>query len=274
MKATGELSEPGESVIVDVGASKTEVSLIHNSESGIREIKTVGSDSTGTRAIHKEVEKICMPIIQKKIKVTNPIVLAKLRKAGQAAVENEGDRRVVIPDLGNGESFEKVLSEAEFRKACEPAEKGMQDLMREVMSGQDESSIKCVRCIGAGTNIPQLGAAVQSAFPGAEVRQLDPDDLIVCGAALDGAQRTNRIDEDLQTTVTALAPYSIGLDRLGHIIQHVIQRGESLPAIGEIVFATAQDFQTDMCFDFFQGEHFLKQRSDNIGYTASWTMQS
>jgi molecular chaperone DnaK (HSP70) len=268
MKATGELSEPGQSIIVDVGASKTEVSLIYNSEFGVREVKTVGSDSIGTRAIQREIEKICMPVIQKKIKVTNPAVLAKLRKSAEAAVEHENDRRVVIPDLGNGESFEKILTEAEFRNACEPVANRIRELMREVVSGRDESSVKCVRCIGGGTKIPQIGAAIHSSFPSAEVRQLDPDDLIVCGATLDCAQRTDRIDADLRICVTAVAPYSIGISGLGDVISRMIQRGETLPAIGETEVSTTVDFQMSLPFNICQGEHYLKERSDQIGMTV------
>jgi molecular chaperone DnaK (HSP70) len=51
MKVSGTLGPPGRAVIVDVGASKTEVSLMHSTIDSVREVRTVGSDQIGSQNV-------------------------------------------------------------------------------------------------------------------------------------------------------------------------------------------------------------------------------
>jgi molecular chaperone DnaK (HSP70) len=96
MQATGDLAESGESVIVDVGASKTEVSLIHTGSAGVRELRTVGSESIGGNAVRDEIVGLCLG----EIGSDDPGVRGKVVKAVEVALE--GDHRVIVGDHRSG----------------------------------------------------------------------------------------------------------------------------------------------------------------------------
>jgi molecular chaperone DnaK (HSP70) len=260
MKIQGDLVEPGPSLIVDVGASKTEVSLIHNSSSGIREVKTVGSDSIGTNAVRDRLVNLCMSTIGGERHLDSRLQV-QVQKAVQKAMDDTRDRRVVIKDLG----FSKVISKPEFERACEPVANRMGELLRDVLPLPDGTSIKHVGYTGGGTNIPQFRKVTELACPSAKQHQLNPGKITVSGAALDAALQTSRLDRTLQMSVTGVVPYSIGIELTGGVVKHVIQRGETLPAIGEGTNLTTTDGQTSAAFSIYQGEHYLAELGDLIG---------
>jgi hypothetical protein len=266
MKVSGELTEPGLSVIVDVGASKTEVSLIHNDDDGVREVRTGGSDKIGGNEVRDAVVERVLPIVKKKATFVSPALRAKLAAQAEVAIATDG--HINIPNLGNGNSFDMVVTEKDISECSRQVAEGVQELVREVVQSAEIHEVRCVRCIGGGTKLPVVKEAVQSAFPAAEVRQFDPDELISCGATLDGADRTNRLPLELKTKVVTVAPYSIGISLVGEVISFVIQRGQSLPAFGETVQVTTVDNQADMNFHIFQGEHVLSELSNEIGVTV------
>jgi hypothetical protein len=93
----------------------------------------------------------------------------------------------------------------------------------------------------------------------------DPDQMIVWGATLDGAERTKRLPEEERTVVTSVAPYSVGIGLTGDIVTHLIQRGEPLPAYGKTSLCTTLDNQTEISVPVLQGEHLLADMNNGRG---------
>jgi molecular chaperone DnaK (HSP70) len=263
MKVSGELSEPGLSVIVDIGASKTEVSLIQNDDDGVREVRTAGSDRVGGNQVRDAVVARVLPIVKKRASFVSPVLRAELEAQAEVAIATDG--RIAVPDLGNGVAFEAVLSAEDIAACCAKVADEVKGLVGEVVKDAESSEVHCVRCIGGGTRLPVLRDAVQAALPAAQVRQFDPDELISCGATLDGADRTERLPPRLKTKVITVVPYSIGISMIGGVVSFVVQRGESLPAAGEMCQTTTLDDQDNMKFYIWQGEHVLTEFSDPIG---------
>jgi molecular chaperone DnaK (HSP70) len=84
-------------------------------------------------------------------------------------------------------------------------------------------------------------------------------------ANLDVGQRTNRSPKELQTYLTPVAPYTIGIEVTGDLIESIIQRGQELPTTGEGSMATREDNQAEVSFRVFQGEHVLSELNACIG---------
>jgi hypothetical protein len=266
MRVSGELSDPGATLIVDVGASKMAISLMHNSESGLREIRTVGDSSSGTEVVRDGLVDSILPAIQEKVEVVEGKVRVALGRSVSAAIEKPDSPRIVVEDLGNGDRFETDLKPGDVENAASPVVARVTELCAAVWVTEAEyKAIKIVRCVGGGTKLGPVRAAIQKAFPDAEIRQLDPDSMDVCGATLDAAQATGRLPESLQTPVRAVVPYSIGNMLVGEVIGFLIQRGELLPAVGETSLVTVKDGQTSMDLSIYQGEHYLAELSNKIG---------
>jgi molecular chaperone DnaK (HSP70) len=218
MKISGELSEPGLSVIVDVGASKTEISVVNNTPDGVREVRTVGSDAVNRATVRNQVVDQCLPIVRRRVRVVNYALRAKLAASAEASLTRESGPRVVAVDLGNGKQFRKEFTDRDVASASASVVQGVTKLISEAVTDAEKDEIGVVRCIGGGSMLEPIGNAIHQAFPNAEVRQLDPDEMIVCGANLDAAQRTNRLPNELRSQVTTVAPYSIGISVLGDVI--------------------------------------------------------
>jgi hypothetical protein len=249
-------------VIVDVGDSKTEVSLIENADDSIREIQTVGSADIGAAAVRDSIVEQLLPLVGQQVGVVSQALRAELAARTDAALRT--DRRISC-DLGNGKRFERVITADEIAAASAPLGVRVRKFIHEVLLGTGSREIRTVRCIGGGTKLPVVAEAVQAAFPGVSVRQMNPDNALSSGAAIDCASHMNRLPRHLQTKVTTVAPYSIGFTPHAGTVVFLVQRGESLPADYEDVWATIEDFQTVVHFQICQGEHLLHELNDQLG---------
>jgi L1 cell adhesion molecule like protein len=266
MKATGQLETLGQALIVDVGASKTEVALVQNSGDSIRELRTVGTDAISSENVRDNIVNLCLPLLENVKESADPFVIIKLCSAVEAALESEPDsRRIVVADLGNGKGFEKELSEFEIAQACEPIAASLQQLIDLVVPLEDKSDVKAVRCVGGGTLLASLQQPIKNKFPDADFAQVDPNSTVVWGATLDSAQMTNRLPQEKRANVIAVAPYSIGVGISGDVISFLIYRGEPLPASGEFTAHTTVDNQKSAKMIVYQGEHFITKNNDPLG---------
>jgi molecular chaperone DnaK (HSP70) len=268
MKSKRELPNTGLVLIVDAGASKTDVSLMHNTDEGIREVNTVGSDTISGDAVRNRLADLYLRNVRGLVDVVNPNLRDEFRSAVGAALANPDNRRVVVPNIGNGEKFDKLITDDEILIACEPIAAQINRLIDEVFTSSDQRrDVVSVGCIGGATMLKPFRDAVVRAFPGINVRQLDADAIVAAGATLDSAQVTGRLPLHMQTVVQAIAPYSINIGLIGNVLDAVIQRGETLPAVGETVRITTVDNQSTMVLEIYQGEHYLAELCDLIGTT-------
>jgi hypothetical protein len=160
------------------------------------------------------------------------------------------------------------ISGEDIAAACTPLVEGVRGLIDEVLAETQPGDVCSVRCIGGGSKLQVLADVIQAAFPRLTIRQMNPDNTLASGAAIDSAQRAKRLPPHLQMPVTSVAPYSIGIRVFGEIICFAVQRGESMPAEFESSFVTVEDYETSMNFSVFQGEHLLPELNDQIGNVA------
>jgi hypothetical protein len=168
-----------------------------------------------------------------------------------ATALDKGNRRVLIPDIG----FDKNFTDSEILTAFEPLQRQLAEfLISPVAALGAQGFVRVVICTGGGTKLHPLWQTVRTAFPEKSIHQVDPDVTIARGVAF-------------PMPITAVAPYSIGIHKIGDIVLFVIQRGETLPAISETRWITTVDNQKGMTFVVYQGEHILSDRAHKIGET-------
>jgi molecular chaperone DnaK (HSP70) len=158
-----------------------------------------------------------------------------------------------------------MITDAELEDACAPLHEPLTQLIHEAVTDAENESVRAVRCIGGGTILKPLVRAVESTLPGREIRQMNPDNVICKGGCLDCAQATNRLPATSHRTVTAVAPYSIGIGFAGDVVGFVIYRGEPLPVPGAKCLETVLDSQHVMNCWIFQGKHLLGELGEEIG---------
>jgi molecular chaperone DnaK (HSP70) len=152
LKQSRKLTENGHAVIVDVGASKVQVSLVVNTPTSVREIRTEGTDEIGATDIVHAVFASLLPSIAS----GNPFALARLAGTVQRAMES-GSHQICIPDIGNGQSYKGKIDESEIEKAHQPLALAVRDIIARIAPPDDhEIAVKAVECIGGGTKDPEI----------------------------------------------------------------------------------------------------------------------
>src|SRR5205814_6418114 len=108
--------------------------------------------------------------------------------------------------------------------------------------------------VGGSTRIPLVRRAVQELFGRAPHTELNPDEVVALGAAIQADILVSGRREMLLLDVT---PLSLGIETMGGVVSKIILRNSTIPASGREMFTTGIDNQTAVDIHVLQGEREL-----------------
>ena len=147
--------------------------------------------------------------------------------------------------------FESLVSEL-VERSIKPVEIAMKD------AGLSPSDISDVILVGGQTRMPLVQDKVNEFF-GKEPRQdINPDEAVAMGAAVQGAVLAGDVTDILLLDVT---PLTLGIETLGGVATPLIEKNTTIPTNKSQIFSTAEDNQTAVTVNVVQGER--KQAADN-----------
>ena len=147
--------------------------------------------------------------------------------------------------------FESLVSEL-IERSIKPVEIAMKD------AGLSPSDISDVILVGGQTRMPLVQEKVKEFF-GKEPRQdINPDEAVAMGAAVQGAVLAGDVTDILLLDVT---PLTLGIETLGGVATPLIEKNTTIPTNKSQIFSTAEDNQTAVTVNVVQGER--KQAADN-----------
>ena len=150
----------------------------------------------------------------------------------------------------------EALVEDLIARSIEPCKIAMKD------AGISISDISDVIVVGGQTRMPKVLETVEKFFGRAPRRDVNPDEAVAVGAAIQGAVLAGDRTDVLLLDVT---PLSLGIETLGGIVSKMIHKNTTIPTKFSQTFSTAEDNQPAVTIRVFQGERELSKHNKSLG---------
>ena len=129
-------------------------------------------------------------------------------------------------------------------------------------AGLSASQINDVILVGGQTRMPKVQEAVKNFFGKEPRKDVNPDEAVAVGAAIQGGVLSGGVKDILLLDVT---PLSLGIETLGGVMTKLIQKNTTIPTKASQVFSTADDNQTAVTVHVLQGEREMARDNKSLG---------
>lgn len=264
--------------VYDLGGGTFDISIIEiSAEDGDKQfevLSTNGDTFLGGEDFDQRLIDYLIESFQKEQGIDlrkDVLALQRLKEAAEkakielsSAQQTDINLPYITADASGPKHFTLKLTRAKFealvedliKKTLEPCRIALKD------AGLIASEIDDVILVGGQTRMPKVQEAVKSFFGKEPRKDVNPDEAVAAGAAIQGSVLSGERKDVLLLDVT---PLSLGIETMGGIMTVLIPKNTTIPTKRSQVFSTAEDNQPAVTVKVYQGERKLAKDNHLLG---------
>jgi molecular chaperone DnaK len=260
--------------VYDLGGGTFDISILKLEDGLFEVLSTSGDTYLGGEDFDKRIMDRLIEFFQKETGIDlrdDRMALQRLKEAAEKAkceLSMEQESRITLPFISQDPAGPKhlnyILTRREFENLVEDLIQRTIDPVNDalVAAGVTAKQVDEVVLVGGQTRTPKVIEAVRKVFGRDPNRNINPDEVVAVGAAIQGGILRGDIKDMVLLDVT---PLSLGLETRGGLFQKLIERNSTIPTKNSLIFTTVADNQTRVTVHVLQGEREFANENKSLG---------
>jgi molecular chaperone DnaK len=251
----------GTIAVYDLGGGTFDISILKVEDGVFQALATSGDTHLGG----DDIDRLLVELVLDDVGATHtssaqPELVQAIRKAViQAKLDLSDHEQAEIrvePQAGLPNGYRRAITRTEFETLIRPLVDRTLGPVHQALSdtGLEPNEIDEVVLVGGATRTPLVRRLVAELFGKTPHSDLNPDEVVALGAAVQADILVSGRREMLLLDVT---PLSLGIETIGGVVSKIIMRNSTIPASGREMYTTSVDNQTSVDIHVLQGEREL-----------------
>jgi len=181
-----------------------------------------------------------------------------------SVMQTEINLPYITADSSGPKHLVKTLTRTKFEALTEDLLKRTEEPITQALKDAklEPENIDKILLVGGATRMPAVRELVRRYFAKDPRKDINPDECVAMGAAIQGGVLGGEVRDILLLDVT---PLSLGVETKGALFTRVIDRNTTIPCEKSKIFTTAEDYQTSVDINILQGERPLAKDNHSLG---------